>query len=179
MSFEHGACDYLAQLGICPVGLTGSAETERQTVPFVRPHPASAIVRIYSSLANRILYNPGFAVRPLVFLRAKRDTAAKCCRESSEVMLRPYRKPEERNKKPRGPYRKPPTRAVPGVITQAELAHAVKLQSEVQAALDNACLYAEGIERRIGQGATVEPGELMFNRRLRMVIVDPSIRRVK
>jgi hypothetical protein len=42
-----------------------------------------------------------------------------------------------------------------GVITQV-IGHAVA-QSEVQAALDNACLYAEGIERRIGKAQPSSP----------------------
>ena len=60
--------------------------------------------------------------------------------------------------------------STPDVITQVELAAAVRLQSEAWRAAEKARVYAENIEQRIRAGAVVAPGELKFDRRFQTAV---------
>lgn len=56
----------------------------------------------------------------------------------------------------------------PDLITQAELLNAAELQATVWMAEKNARECVQGIERRIEQGARIEPGNMIFDRELQM-----------
>ena len=76
----------------------------------------------------------------------------------------------------RTPYRKSPQREIKlerfasNIVTQRELAHVAKLQSEVWLMAEEARAYAQEIDHRLRSGAAVTRGELVFDRRFQIVV---------
>lgn len=56
----------------------------------------------------------------------------------------------------------------PDKVTQEELRQAAEFQATVWLAEKQAREIVQGIEARLNQGATIEPGEMTFDRELQM-----------